>query len=87
MLGSYICALLTRHKEALRPLEKQIGCTIEELVRRKVTYHDFDRLVTAPSHGFANLNDYYRKASSVSRVQEIKVPTLLLSTLDDPVVV
>eukprot|EP00826_Nyctotherus_ovalis_P060228 TRINITY_DN842_c0_g2_i13.p1 TRINITY_DN842_c0_g2~~TRINITY_DN842_c0_g2_i13.p1 ORF type:complete len:150 (+),score=30.20 TRINITY_DN842_c0_g2_i13:261-710(+) len=87
MLGSFICALLVKHKEVLRPLEKQIGSTIEELVERKVTYHEFDQLVTAPSYGFATLNDYYRKSSSVLKVHEVKVPTLFLSTLDDPMVV
>ena len=51
---------------------------------RVQTLWDFDDVVTAPVHGFASAEDYYRKSSSIRFLQGIRVPTLLLSAKDDP---
>lgn len=48
------------------------------------TIHDFDDCVTAPLHGFANADEYYRKSSSRQYLRGIKVPTLLIHAKDDP---
>jgi predicted alpha/beta-fold hydrolase len=53
-------------------------------VRRARTIYDFDDAVTGPVHGFANAHDYYEKSSSIGFLAAIKVPTLLLSSFDDP---
>lgn len=45
----------------------------------------FDQLHTAPRHGFKSAEDYYDKCSSIRYVPEIKIPTLILSSLDDPI--
>ncbi|HWZ22547.1 MAG TPA: alpha/beta fold hydrolase [Cytophagaceae bacterium] len=45
---------------------------------------DFDERYTAPLHGFKNAMDYYKKCSSVFFIPEIKIPTLLVSALNDP---
>jgi predicted alpha/beta-fold hydrolase len=45
---------------------------------------DFDERYTAPLHGFQNAIDYYKKCSSVFFIPEIKIPTLLVSALNDP---
>ena len=45
---------------------------------------DFDDLVTAPLHGFADSADYYRRSSSKPFLPSIRVPTLLLHAVDDP---
>jgi predicted alpha/beta-fold hydrolase len=50
------------------------------------TLREFDDLVTAPLHGFADAQDYYRRASSGPRLGAIRRPTLLLSSEDDPIV-
>lgn len=44
----------------------------------------FDELYTAPIHGFKDAMDYYRKSSSLFYLTEIKIPTLLVSALNDP---
>lgn len=44
----------------------------------------FDDAVTAPLHGFRDVHDYYRRASSRQYLAGIRVPTLLLHALDDP---
>jgi predicted alpha/beta-fold hydrolase len=48
------------------------------------TLRDFDDVVTAPVHGFADAVDYYNRSSSIQFLQDIVVDTLLLSALDDP---
>jgi predicted alpha/beta-fold hydrolase len=50
------------------------------------TFWDFDGRVTAPLHGFADAQDYYRKASSRYYLSTIRVPTLLIQAQDDPFV-
>lgn len=46
----------------------------------------FDDLVTAPLHGFADAEDYWRRSSSAQFLPQIRVPTLLISASDDPLV-
>jgi predicted alpha/beta-fold hydrolase len=51
---------------------------------RRMTLRAFDELYTAPRGGFADALDYYRKASALSLVPRIRVPTFLLTARDDP---
>jgi len=48
------------------------------------TIRAFDDVVTAPLHGFADAEDYYRQCSSKEFVARITTPTLLLHALNDP---
>ncbi len=43
----------------------------------------FDDIVTAPLHGFAGAQDYYRRSSALGFLAGVRVPTLLLSAYDD----
>ncbi len=45
---------------------------------------EFDERYTAPIHGFLNAMDYYKKCSSIHYISSIKVPTLLVTALNDP---
>jgi len=47
-------------------------------------FQEFDGWFTAPIHGFASAEDYWRKASSLSYLSQIQLPTLVLNPLDDP---
>ena len=51
---------------------------------RARTLYDFDDVVTAPVHGFADAHDYYTRSSSLGFLATIRRPTLLLSARDDP---
>ena len=53
-------------------------------IRRLRTLEDFDDLITGPLHGFKNARDYYEKSSSLSYLSRIRLKTLLLSAVDDP---
>jgi predicted alpha/beta-fold hydrolase len=48
------------------------------------TLWEFDDAVTAPVHGFRDALDYYTQSSSIHYLAHIRVPTLLLSAVDDP---
>lgn len=48
------------------------------------TIRDFDDAYTAPIHGFANAEDYYRRNSSIKFIPKINVPTLLVTAKNDP---
>lgn len=47
---------------------------------------DFDQRVTAPLHGYASADDYYRRCSSRYFIGSITTPTLIVQSLDDPFV-
>ena len=53
-------------------------------IRQLRTLREFDRYVTAPLHGFPSAQDYYRAASSLGTLGRIGVPTLCISSADDP---
>ena len=48
------------------------------------TMWDFDDAVTAPVHGFRDAADYYERSSSLRWLDRVRVPTLLVSAVDDP---
>ena len=48
------------------------------------TLEDFDNLITGPLHGFENAKDYYARSSSLPLLNRIRLNTLLLSAVDDP---
>ena len=48
------------------------------------TFAEFDDAVTAPLHGFAGKDDYYDRCSSGRFLKDIRKPTLIINSLDDP---
>jgi uncharacterized protein len=55
----------------------------EEIAALK-TLEDFDNLITGPLHGFRDAHDYYERSSSLPWLHRIRLNTLLLSAVDDP---
>lgn len=55
-----------------------------DALTRARTMQDFDDVITAPLHGFADAADYYSRSSSLRWLHGIRRPTLLLSAMDDP---
>ena len=45
---------------------------------------DFDDYYTAPVHGFANADEYYRLSSAKPLLQHIERPTLIINAQNDP---
>lgn len=66
-------------KEALLAARCDMGA-----VRRARTLRQFDEAATAPLHGFRDAEDYYARSSCAAFIGSIRVPTLLIHSLDDP---
>lgn len=81
--------LLRSMKRTLK--QKMASIDYRELIRLNpedvdgiTSFNQFDELVTAPLHGFADAQDYYEKCSSFHFLSAIRCPTLLLHSIDDP---
>jgi uncharacterized protein len=57
-----------------------------EKVRASQTLYAFDDAFTAPLHGFAGTDDYWRRASAKPALDSIRIPALLLNARNDPFV-
>jgi hypothetical protein len=66
--------------------ERYPGFVDVAAVLRSRTFAEYDRALTAPLHGFADEEDYWRRASSGPYLERIRRPTLLINARDDPFV-
>ncbi|GGP25396.1 YheT family hydrolase [Silvimonas amylolytica] len=82
-------------REFLRTLKKKMSVKLrlhadvhidQNAIRRAVTLREFDDLVTAPLHGFRDVDHYWSAASSKPHLKGIAVPTLILNAKNDPFV-
>ena len=72
-----------RHKmQAKARLVRQVA-DLEQILAAQSVY-EFDSVWTAPMHGFRDADDYYAQCSSGSYLAGIRVPTLILRSIDDP---
>jgi predicted alpha/beta-fold hydrolase len=55
-------------------------------VQRARTFSEYDHVVTAPLHGFADEHDYWARSSSGPYLRGIRRPTLMINSRDDPFV-
>ena len=74
------------HRKVRRKMELLRPHVNLDRVLRSRTFREFDDAATAPLHGFAGAEDYYRRSSSAPFVGAIEVPTLVIHSLDDPFV-
>ena len=56
---------------------------VDEVARMR-DFFEFDDAVTAPLHGFDGARDYYQRCSSRPVLKQIRRPTLLIHSPDDP---
>jgi predicted alpha/beta-fold hydrolase len=78
----YLLNRLRRSYRAKLPLH-DLPVTGEQLDELD-TFRKFDDTVTAPLHGFRDVDDYYARASSRQYLRAITTPTLILHAEDDP---
>ena len=76
--------LKTLSAKVREKVERFPGQIDAEGLARMRTFREFDQAYTAPIHGFASAEDYWRQCSCKSRLAQIKVPTLLINARDDP---
>src|SRR5690606_20734899 len=76
--------LATLKPKTLAKLELFPGLFDGSRVRAARTFRDFDDLVTAPLHGFRDVDHYWSTCASGPWLEGIRVPTLLLNARNDP---
>jgi predicted alpha/beta-fold hydrolase len=55
-------------------------------VSKSRTLAEFDKHFIAPVYGFTDDLDYYEKTSSKRQLNNIKVPTIVINAIDDPLI-
>ena len=76
--------LATLKPKSLAKLERFPGLYDAAKVRAARCFRDFDDVVTAPLHGFRDVEHYWSAASSAPWLERIRVPTLILNARNDP---
>jgi predicted alpha/beta-fold hydrolase len=83
----YTASFMRTFKQKVRAKVPVHGAFVDlAAVRRARTFAAYDRVVTAPLHGFADEVDYWRRASCGPYLARVRRPTLLISAIDDPFV-
>lgn len=71
----------------LRKLKDHPGLVDAQALRQARDLYEYDNLVTAPLHGFANTEDYWARCSAGPRLSGlVGVPALVLNARNDPFV-
>jgi predicted alpha/beta-fold hydrolase len=81
----YTASFLSTMKAKLDRKAHLLGNVLDLSAALKArTFAEYDRLVTAPLHGFADERDYWDRSSSAQFLPGIRRPTLLINALNDP---
>ncbi|HEX6733932.1 MAG TPA: alpha/beta fold hydrolase [Azonexus sp.] len=76
--------LSTLKRGAAARLERFPGLFDARRMAAASNLHQFDDAVTAPVHGFAGADDYWRRASAKPWLAAIRVPALAINPKNDP---
>ncbi len=82
-LYTYYFMRSLRRKAAAKRQHIADACDVDAVLAAP-TLRAFDDAATAPLHGFEDAEDYYGRSSSNRLLEHIRIPTLLLHSLDDP---
>jgi hypothetical protein len=82
--GFFAKRLRSKSLDLLARFPRETAHIDPDRVRRARTFGEFDECLTAPLHGFTGADDYYRRSSAQPFLARIAVPTLCLSSEDDP---
>jgi predicted alpha/beta-fold hydrolase len=75
---------IRQHEHHFLKTESLPNLNINEAYQSK-TVRDFDRHIIVPQYGFRDVEHYYSEASSNRWLKYIRIPTLILSAIDDPI--
>ena len=77
--------LIKRMKKAVRRKFDQYTAAFDwHRTMAAKTFAELDDAITAPLHGFSGKDEYYDRCSSVGFLSDIRRPTLIINSLDDP---
>lgn len=72
-------------EKAIAKAKDYKGLVDVEKIRKAKNIEEFDDAFTARFFGFKGVKDYYKKASSIKDIPNIKKPVYILMPLDDPI--
>jgi uncharacterized protein len=78
----FVAGLMSRYERKAKLFPDRYTA-VQKAVR---TVREFDDLITAPSAGYRDAEDYYEQASAKNVVAQLRVPLLLITAEDDPFV-
>jgi predicted alpha/beta-fold hydrolase len=78
----FVAGLMSRYERKAKLFPDRYSA-VEKAVR---TVREFDDLITAPSAGYRDAEDYYEQASAKNVLAQLRVPLLLITAEDDPFV-
>lgn len=81
----FVRSLKQRYRIKARLFPERYPLHGKELDRIR-TIRDFDNAITAPNFGFRDAEDYYHRASAILVLANIRVPALVLTAQDDPLI-
>jgi predicted alpha/beta-fold hydrolase len=76
--------LQTLKPKCLHKLEQFPKLFDKERMLKARNLYEFDNVVTAPLHGYRDVNDYWHRASACLVLNDIRVPSLVLNAQNDP---
>jgi len=82
----YQAYLLDRMKRSTRARAQRLDGLPVDLDRMEASrsFRAFDDCVTAPLHGFRDVDDYYSRSSAAAWLARVRTPALVLHARDDP---
>lgn len=83
-VGGFLATLRRKALDASRRFPEAASRIDVARTHRARSFWEFDDAATAPLHGFAGADDYYRRSSSLGFLVSIATPTLCVSSADDP---
>ena len=78
--------LSTMKPKALAKWQQHPGLFDRDRLAAARTLYEFDNVFTAPLHGYRDTPDYWRRASALPRLAEVRIPALVLNARNDPFV-
>ncbi|HJV83970.1 MAG TPA: alpha/beta fold hydrolase [Noviherbaspirillum sp.] len=76
--------LQTLKPKCLQKLKQFPSLFDRDTMLRARNLYEFDNIVTAPLHGYRDVDDYWDRASAKHVLPDITVPTLVLNARNDP---
>jgi hypothetical protein len=80
----YFISALIRHEHKLRQSFPDLHPNQNRMPVKNI--YEFDETYTAPRSGFNSAMDYYTRCSAKQFLEGIHLPTLILHSLDDPII-
>ncbi len=78
--------MFSLRKKAYEKLERFPGCFDPKKLQKVWSISAYDDVITAPLNNYKDAEDYYAKCSSSPLLKNIRVPTLIIHALNDPIV-